>query len=431
MSADRPAGSDRGRKAKRPKRDPTAEATSDLGSASSQSASTNLLGIAGLTANGPLSAAALLGMSSNAQQDARIPFHAPMSIPDLAMLNASIARSILLREQEMANRQLQHFSMMQRAASSNEGLAMQFLRQQQQQQHHQHQQAYGSLLQPQLLQRQSLMLSQLQAMSSPRGPPSVLLPSASPRQPSVLDLPPTHSAMLPGGRTGMNLGAGVVQPAPDSLTSALASIAHEEARRKSDRDRPNLGSVESGGGGGGGGGGNVHPNGCVYHPRAFPVSVESDKDCTSKYQAFLRQQLMYFETVPLDTQASAKGRNKPIKVGQVGIMCRHCRNVPPPKRPRGSVYYPQKLVGVYQSAQNMAKNHFAGSGCANAPSEVNDELHRLRAEQTSFYGGGQPYWAKSAAMAGIIETEDGLELAPSSRLGVGGISSGSRKGGTT
>ena len=392
-------------------------------------------------------ASSSLGMSHSNQYDARIPFHAPMSVPDLALLNASIARTILLREQEVANQQLrQHLSMLSRAtaassdshemansrrlqlsmlsratAPSDESLALQILRAQRQQQLQQ-QQAYGSMLLPQSLQRQSLLLSQLQAMSSPQVPPSALLPSGPPLQPSTMALPPPRSAPIHPGRAGMSLGAAAVQPAHDSLASALASIAHDEARRKWDRDQP------SSHGGGSGGGAAVHPNGCLYHPRAFPVAVESDKDCTSRYQAFLRQQLMYFETVPLDTQASAKGRNKPIKVGQVGILCRHCRNLPPPKRPRGSVYYPQKLVGVYQSAQNMAKNHFAGSGCANAPSEVNQELHRLRAEQTSFYGGGQPYWAKSAAMAGIVETEDGLEFASSARSGAVGSSSGSSKG---
>jgi hypothetical protein len=359
-------------------------------------------------------------------------------LQQLGLLSQAAASSS--EAQQLANRHLQ-LSMLTRA--SNESLALQMLRtQQMQQQQQQHQQqAYGSMMLQQqqqhphqLLPSQSLLLSQLQAMASPRqrGPPNAMLPSGSPLQLSGLALPPPspHSATIHPGRdrTAMNLGgsAAVAQPAQDSITSALvASIARDEARRKPGHDQP---QSSRGGGGGGGGNATLYPNGCRYHPRAFPVAVEADRDCTSKYQAFLRQQLMYFETVPLDTQASAKGRNKPIKVGQVGIMCRHCRNLLPPKRPRGSVYYPQKLVGVYQSAQNMAKNHFAGSGCSNAPPEVNEELHRLRAEQTSFYGGGQPYWAKSAAMAGIVETEDGLEFAASARPKAGGNGSGSPKG---
>jgi hypothetical protein len=147
----------------------------------------------------------------------------------------------------------------------------------------------------------------------------------------------------------------------------------------------------------------------------------SDEQCTSKYQAFLRDQLLYFETVVLDTQASAKGRNRPIKVGQVGIMCKHCRNVNPRSRSRGAVYFPQKLGGIYQSAQNMAKNHFRGPhGCRNAPDRVNQLLRDLREDNTSVYGGGQPYWGKTAAEAGIMETDDGLEFAPPAGSGPDG-----------
>ena len=211
----------------------------------------------------------------------------------------------------------------------------------------------------------------------------------------------------------MNLGgsAAVAQPAQDSITSALvASIARDEARRKPGHDQP---QSSRGGGGGGGGNATLYPNGCRYHPRAFPVAVEADRDCTSKYQAFLRQQLMYFETVPLDTQASAKGRNKPIKVGQVGIMCRHCRNLLPPKRPRGSVYYPQKLVGVYQSAQNMGNNHFTSKQCSNVPDLTVEQLEQLKHSKTppaSTGGGGQRYWIQAAQQLGVFDSEEGTGL---------------------
>jgi hypothetical protein len=93
-------------------------------------------------------------------------------------------------------------------------------------------------------------------------------------------------------------------------------------------------------------------------------------------------------------------------------MCKHCRNVHPRNRSRGAVYFPQKLSGIYQSAQNMAKNHFRGpEGCRNAPAHVNELLRDLRDDNTSVYGGGQPYWAKTAGEAGIVETDNGLEFA--------------------
>jgi hypothetical protein len=114
----------------------------------------------------------------------------------------------------------------------------------------------------------------------------------------------------------------------------------------------------------------------------------------------------------LDVQASAQGRNKPIKVGQVGLLCRHCRDVLPKNRPRGAAYFPHKLSSIYQSTQNMAKNHFSGVGCPNAPASINESLQLERSKKGLVYGGGQQYWPQTATEAGVIETEDGLAFAP-------------------
>lgn len=148
---------------------------------------------------------------------------------------------------------------------------------------------------------------------------------------------------------------------------------------------------------------------CKFHTKIVAVSAVSDRESVSKLQALLRDQLFYFAAVALDVQASAQGRNKPIRLGQVGLMCRHCCNVLPRHRPRGAVYFPQKLSGIYQSAQNMLNNHYsAGGGCPNAPATLHEGLREKRGDKSIVYGGGQQYWARTAARAGVVETEDGL-----------------------
>jgi hypothetical protein len=151
---------------------------------------------------------------------------------------------------------------------------------------------------------------------------------------------------------------------------------------------------------------------CRFHSHAIPVSLPDDVNSTSQYQALLRENMLYVEAVKLDLQASTQGRNHPIQVGQVGILCRHCRNIPPRNRPRGAIYFPHKLLSIYQSAQNMANHHYnVESGCPNAPDEVNAAIRAARGDKSNVYGRGQQYWARSAVESGLVETEQGLAFA--------------------
>jgi hypothetical protein len=144
--------------------------------------------------------------------------------------------------------------------------------------------------------------------------------------------------------------------------------------------------------------------------------------------------LVYAEATSLDARSTTQGRNRPVRAGQVGLLCRHCRNIPPRNRPRASVYFPQRLASIYQSAQNMANHHFglgrgrgggggggggAGGGCPNAPDGVNESLWAARERDGGpvVYGGGQQYWAATASDAGLVETEDGLKFSDSRASG--------------
>jgi hypothetical protein len=110
-----------------------------------------------------------------------------------------------------------------------------------------------------------------------------------------------------------------------------------------------------------------------------PLYMSCDDDSLSAYQCTVRKQIEIFEARIEDVESNAQGRNKPITLGQVGIRCRHCTrwvysalqspccrlmistqliksfflaySLHARNRARASVYYPAKLLGLYQAAQ--------------------------------------------------------------------------------
>ena len=137
------------------------------------------------------------------------------------------------------------------------------------------------------------------------------------------------------------------------------------------------------------------------------LSLPSDKGNLSPYQCLLRQQILLFAVQDSDIQCSAQGRNKPIKLGQVGVLCRHCANIPPGLRPCGAVYFPGKLSGLYQASQNMAINHFSKS-CSSIPQETRERLQQLKEQKSGVLGGGKHFWANGARVVGVYESEECL-----------------------
>jgi hypothetical protein len=73
--------------------------------------------------------------------------------------------------------------------------------------------------------------------------------------------------------------------------------------------------------------------------------------------------------------------------------------------------FPSTLLGVYQTAQNMANTHLVKL-CKMIPAETRRELidvhSREKGKKTlkSAYGGGRQYWADSVQVFGVIEAAD-------------------------
>eukprot|EP00980_Cylindrotheca_fusiformis_P010675 scaffold2381_cov128-Cylindrotheca_fusiformis.AAC.16 len=141
--------------------------------------------------------------------------------------------------------------------------------------------------------------------------------------------------------------------------------------------------------------------------RSFSLYNSSDEYNISRYQCLARKQIEVFESTQQDASSNAQGRNRPITPGQVGIRCRHCKKLPQKQRKTGSVYYPNRLDGVYQTAQKLTVGHLC-KHCASIPDELRQKLIFLK-DQKSSDGGGKRYWADAVRLLGVIETpKDGL-----------------------
>ncbi|KAG7343501.1 hypothetical protein IV203_021446 [Nitzschia inconspicua] len=163
------------------------------------------------------------------------------------------------------------------------------------------------------------------------------------------------------------------------------------------------------------------PPKCLY--------LSCDADNLNQYQCLIRQNMEFFEATQHDLSIKVRGRNKPIVLGQVGLRCMHCCKVMSPGQhaspsssthaPKGSVYYPQILLGIYQSAQTLANGHWIDpedhQKCTAIQPFVRQQMQQLK-ECTTVerqYSQGKEYWATQAAVLGVIEHPQwGLRFKP-------------------
>lgn len=144
------------------------------------------------------------------------------------------------------------------------------------------------------------------------------------------------------------------------------------------------------------------------NPGGVTVSLSTDADFLSPYQVGIRQSLEYFAADAEAISTNVQGRKKQIHLGQVGVRCRWCAELPLALRGRGAVYYPVKLAGVYQAAQNMAGTHLLES-CWKMPPEIREQLRRARLTQRRGSNiKGKDYWISSCQKIGLQETERGI-----------------------
>lgn len=143
----------------------------------------------------------------------------------------------------------------------------------------------------------------------------------------------------------------------------------------------------------------------------IPLYLEEDSRSLNPYQCLLRKQIELFETAPSSgVEGRSQGRNTPIRIGQVGIRCRHCASLPNKARPKGAVYYSKALDGVYQVSQNMSKVHLT-ERCRRIPNDIKQrliDLHNINRRAS----GGKPYWVDGLKQLGVYEEGPILRFLP-------------------
>lgn len=156
--------------------------------------------------------------------------------------------------------------------------------------------------------------------------------------------------------------------------------------------------------------------------RSLPAVLAQPEDSLklSPHQVLLRHQIEAFKATEDDISTHTRGRNKPITLGQVGIRCRHCAQLPVARRQKGSTYFPATLLGLYQAAQNMSTTHMQCGLCTEMPEAIKQEFAHLLSSKVASSGAGRPYWAESAKRFGLVDTEEGIrfirDLPPGLRL---------------
>jgi hypothetical protein len=143
------------------------------------------------------------------------------------------------------------------------------------------------------------------------------------------------------------------------------------------------------------------------------LSMASDRQRLSRIQVWLRLQIEVFGASTMDVDEHVRGRNKPVRLGQVGLRCRHCAHVSAVNRGQGAVYFPSSTMGLYQAAQNMYAKHFNGS-CRHLPTTTRAQFASLITTPTTttkgstISGAGRKYWASTAQSFGLVDTVQGI-----------------------
>ena len=108
----------------------------------------------------------------------------------------------------------------------------------------------------------------------------------------------------------------------------------------------------------------------------IPVSDSGDVDYLNPLHCFVRRHIEFFVADANACSEPSPGRKSPVVVGQVGLRCIHCANLPPKQRVKRSICYPPSITGIYHAVSNMKFDHFAI--CKGLPEASRQEFADLR-----------------------------------------------------
>jgi len=145
--------------------------------------------------------------------------------------------------------------------------------------------------------------------------------------------------------------------------------------------------------------------------KCMSLALPTDNESLSDRQLFVRAEMIeLFAATEKDVTARhSKGAQKLVE-GQVGIRCRYCKHLRPRDRSERAVCYPSSISRIYQTVADMQRFHF--EQCKQIPAGVARHYKSLKTTRPRGTGSPQTYWIQSAKLLGLVDTSNGIRLAP-------------------
>jgi hypothetical protein len=151
----------------------------------------------------------------------------------------------------------------------------------------------------------------------------------------------------------------------------------------------------------------------------LPLDAPEDARALNPLHCFIRKHVELFSANEDDVKAPCPGRKTRLTLGQVGIRCKHCANVPPRERVKRAVCYPPSIDGIYHSVSNMKFDHFGICPCLPADSKKELEALRSGGRRPSSKSGSRGkssstntahYYRDAAIAKGLVDTDKGIRF---------------------
>eukprot|EP00977_Amphora_coffeiformis_P011715 scaffold2849_cov174-Amphora_coffeaeformis.AAC.6 len=137
----------------------------------------------------------------------------------------------------------------------------------------------------------------------------------------------------------------------------------------------------------------------------------ADVSALPAFQVLIRKNIEFFEVKQEDLAViNNMGRKDTVLLGQVGIRCRACSQLPAHQRPTSASFFPTKLDEVFQSAQQMTGSHIIPC-CPCLSNDVRAEmLSQLSQCRELARPGDEALWVQRCRELGVFEDQKRLRF---------------------
>ena len=154
-------------------------------------------------------------------------------------------------------------------------------------------------------------------------------------------------------------------------------------------------------------------NGSLTNRPPTQLYLSADVSAFPPFQVLLRKNIEFFEAKQEDLVINnTMGQKDTIILGQVGLRCRACSQLPLHQRPTTACIFPAKLDEVFQSAQQLTGNHIIPS-CPCLSNDVRAEmLQQLTQCVELSRPGDEALWVQRCRDLGVFENQNRLRFTP-------------------